>query len=114
MEITDIFNQTLGLEPNEPTTKGLLIQKLQETKSSRLYKRFDISMEDLQDHPQKLMEVVMYLDMHKDKIDSYIVHNWIDDLSMSPMIMLEIFLKENFEIFNKTMNDRIIHALNKF
>jgi hypothetical protein len=114
MEITDIFNRTPSFDANAPTTKDLLIQKLQESKSSRLYKRFDISMEDLQDHPSKLTELTAYLDMHKDKMDSYNVHNWIDDSTMRPMLMLEIFLKEDFEIFNKTMNDRIIHALNKF
>ena len=52
-------------------TKEILIQKLKDNNSPRLYKRFSISMEDLQDNPIKLLEVVTYLDMHKDKIDSY-------------------------------------------
>ena len=95
-------------------TKEILIQKLKDNNSPRLYKRFSISMEDLQDNPIKLLEVVTYLDMHKDKIDSYNIHNWVDEMTMSPMIMLEMFLKETFELQNKTMNDRLIHALTKF
>ena len=113
MEITDIFNSANSLNELGPSTKETLIQKLTDSRVARVYKRFDISIEDLQDNPSKLMEIVFYLDSFKDKINSYNIHNWIDDFTMRPMIMLELFLKEEFEIFNKTMNDRIIHSLNK-
>lgn len=113
MEITDIFNSETAQNEMRPSTKETLIQKLTDSKAARVYKRFDISIEDLQDNPRKLMEIVFYLNSFKNKIDSYNVHNWIDDSTMRPMIMLEMFLKDEFEIFNKTMNDRIIHSLNK-
>lgn len=94
-------------------TKEILIQKLKDSKSSRVYKRFDISIEDLQDNPSKLHEVIIYLTMFQDRIESYNIHNWVDDVTMKPVILLEIFLKTEFEIHNKTMNDRIIHAFQK-
>lgn len=68
-----------------------LAEKFLEVKNNpKLCKHFSFSMEDLQDNPKVVEEIVDYLELHKGKYQDYRVIKWIDEATFSPRVMLEI------------------------
>ncbi len=56
-------------------------------------KFFPFTMEDLTDDYEGCIEVIEnYIDMHKDKIMDFEFESWIDDVSMSPVLMMKMYL----------------------
>lgn len=94
------------------TTIQKVINKLTHSvENPRLYKTFKFSMEDLQDSPERILEVVNYLEMHKDKIEDYVIHTWTDSESFSPVIMIEVIPNEEFRKYMRNNADLIITSL---
>ena len=56
-------------------------------------KFFPFTMEDLTDDYEGCIEVIEnYIDMHKDKIMDFEFESWIDEVSMTPVLMMKMYL----------------------
>jgi len=73
-----------------------LIERLQENiDQPAITKIFKYSIEDLQDNPDKLKEIVNYLKLHEGKYTDFNVHTWIDEETMRPIFMLQLYINES-------------------
>lgn len=58
-----------------------------------LKKFFTFTMEDLADDHEGCIEVIeSYIEMHKDKIMDFEFESWIDEVSMTPVLMMKMYL----------------------
>jgi len=92
----------------ENTTQKLIGKLKGSIESPRLYKKFDFSMEELGDSPERILEVVEYLDMHKDKIIDYNIHTWTDSETFHTIIMLEVIPNEEYSKYMESYAGEII------
>lgn len=68
------------------------IEKLQRSEQT-LKKFFVFNSIDLNDDYEGCLEVIeSYIEAHKDKIQDFEFESWIDEVSMSPVIMMKIWL----------------------
>ena len=89
-----------------------LAEKFLEVKNNpKLCKRFSFSMEDLQDNPEVVEEIVDYLELHKGKYQDYRVIKWIDEATFSPRVMLEI---TPTELYLESMRSEYDNFVNYF
>lgn len=56
-------------------------------------KFFPFTMGDLVDDYEGCMEVIEdFIDMHKDKIEDFEFESWIDEVTMTPVLMMKMYL----------------------
>jgi len=68
------------------------IEKLQRGPKT-LKKFFPFTMEDLVDDYEGCIEVIEdYIDMHKDKLLDFEFESWIDEVTMTPVLMMKMYL----------------------
>jgi hypothetical protein len=68
------------------------IESLQRGPKS-IKKFFPFTMEDLTDDYEGCIEVIEdYIDMHKDKIMNFEFESWIDEVTMTPVLMMKMYL----------------------
>jgi len=75
--------------------RGMIFEKMESLQRGpkTLKKFFPFTMEDLVDDYEGCMEVIEdYIDMHKDKIIDFEFESWIDEVTMTPVIMMKMYL----------------------
>ena len=90
-----------------------IIDKLQKriTKPC-LYKFFDYSLEELQDNPDCLRNIISYLELHEGKYEDFDIHTWIDAETFSPRIMIELLPIAEYRTHIKSnMSNRFVELL---
>lgn len=88
-----------------------IIEKLKERKPS-LYKFFDFTMEELQDNPEHVLNIVDYLELHKGKYEDFDIHTWIDPETFKPRIMIILLPIQEYRVHMKSnVNNRFIELL---
>jgi hypothetical protein len=81
---------------------------LEANQNPKLYKKFAFTMEDLQDKPEVLEEIVEYLEKHKEKYVDYRILKWVDEATFTPQIMLELTLTSEYSEHINFENEKFI------
>ena len=80
-----------------------LIERLQQSVDQpSLYKFFYFTMEDLQDYPDRLMEIADYIERHKGSYEDFRIHTWVDSETFKPMIMLQLYPNAEYHSMMKS------------
>lgn len=90
-----------------------VIEKLQDRLDKpSLYKFFDFTLEDLQDNPENVRNIVDYLELHKGKYEDFDIHTWIDSETFKPRVMIILLPNTEYRIHMKSnMCNRFIELL---
>lgn len=80
--------------------RGMIFEKMESLLRGpkTIKKFFPFTMEDLSDDYEGCIEVIEdFIEMHKDKIIDFQFESWIDELSMSPVLMMKMYLVPTIE-----------------
>ena len=74
-----------------------LIDRLQQSVDRpSIYKFFQFTMEDLQDYPDRLQEIAVFLERHTGNYEDFRIHTWVDSETFKPMIMLQLYPNKEY------------------
>lgn len=59
-------------------------------------------MEDLQDYPDRLQEIAVFLERHTGNYEDFRIHTWVDSETFKPMIMLQLYPNKEYHAMMKT------------
>lgn len=80
-----------------------LIDRLQQSVDRpSIYKFFQFTMEDLQDYPDRLQEIAVFLERHTGNYEDFRIHTWVDSETFKPMIMLQLYPNKEYRAMMKT------------
>lgn len=80
-----------------------LIDRLQQSVDRpSVYKFFQFTMEDLQDYPDRLQEIAVFLERHTGNYEDFRIHTWVDSETFKPMIMLQLYPNKEYRAMMKT------------
>lgn len=79
------------------TINNKIADRLQQSvERPSIFKFFQYTIEELQDHPDRLNNIADYLTLHKGKYEDFDIHTWIDPEKFEPVIMVQLYPNEEF------------------
>jgi len=95
-------------------THNQIIERLQQSVDRpSIYKHFHFTLEDMQDNPDRLMEIADYLEKYKGNYENFRIHTWVDSDTLRPIIMIELTLNEELRKHMKPISGLILRYYEK-
>ena len=91
-----------------------IIEKLKKrTERPYLVKRFDFTLEDLQDDPDQIKTIIDYLELHTGKWEDFEILAQIDPDTIKPYVLLIMYLTKDLASYLTPVEYTILSKINK-